>query len=475
MAETKKMMIRNLVRILAIFALGLMAVAAQAPNSTPTPADGFASVEPIFRAHCLGCHNQTVKAGGLVLASYASLREGGKHGAVVVPFHSVSSRMMLLLEGKLSPRMPLSEPPLNVAELATIRSWIQSGAPGPQSAPAAADGSEALAAQLGIEFVPNSNSTLIVQRNGKRFRVDLLTHSITEVEMAQAAAPAAPAATPPAGGAAPKTVSRVSRQIYQPGDDVLFTLPSGRRLTRHGLYVNFSHRFAFEPAFSGDARGHLLGGLDSFAISSFGFRYGITDRLSVEAYRSPSIIGRPIELSTGYTVWDENDGRALNIMLRAGIAGQNDFGKNFTESLEAVVSRSLSHRAQLYAVPTWLINDRQLESDHGALTDGPPTLPAINSFSLGLAGAVDVRPSVALIAEIIPTLVHADALGIHRPVYSFAIQEKIFRHAFTLGFTTGPGTITAQRAGTRATFLRDPGADTPGGLFIGFDLTRQIR
>ena len=87
---------------------------------------------------------------------------------------------------------------------------------------------------------------------------------------------------------------------------------------------------------------------------------------------------------------------------------------------------------------------------------------------------MDIRPTVALIAEVIPTLVNGRELGIHRPAYGFGIQKKIWRHAFTFGFTTSPGTTISQRAGTRASFLNDPAADTPGGLFIGFDLTRQI-
>jgi hypothetical protein len=89
--------------------------------------------------------------------------------------------------------------------------------------------------------------------------------------------------------------------------------------------------------------------------------------------------------------------------------------------------------------------------------------------------AIDVRPTVALLAEIIPTFWNARELDIHRPVFSFAIQKKIYRHAFTLGLTTSPGTTVSQRAATRASFLNDPGADTMGGLFIGFDLTRQIK
>jgi hypothetical protein len=65
-------------------------------------------------------------------------------------------------------------------------------------------------------------------------------------------------------------------------------------------------------------------------------------------------------------------------------------------------------------------------------------------------------------------------LGIHRPAYAFGIQKKIWRHAFTFGFTNGPATTVSQRGGTRATLLDDPSADKPGGLFVGFDLTRQI-
>jgi hypothetical protein len=91
-----------------------------------------------------------------------------------------------------------------------------------------------------------------------------------------------------------------------------------------------------------------------------------------------------------------------------------------------------------------------------------------------VGAAYDIRPTVALVAEVIPTLWNASELGIHRPAYSFGIQKKLFRHAFTLGLTTSPGVTVSERAGTRAEFLDEPSADTPGGLFFGFDLTRQI-
>jgi len=263
--------------------------------------------------------------------------------------------------------------------------------------------------------------------------------------------------------------------VYEAPDDYVYSLPTGRGLPRRALYVNFTHRFAYNPAFSGRALGDMLLGLDGFAISSFGFRYGVTDKLSVSAYRSPTAIGRPIELMAAYQLSGELNGQPLNTTLRVSVDGQDDFTQNFTTNFEAIVSRSVSERAQLYFAPTFSLKNRRLISKPGALEDAPPNLPGINSFSLGVGGAWDIRPTVALVAEVIPTLYHGRELGIHRPAYSFGIQKRVRGHAFTLGFSNSPGTVVAQRAGTRATFLNNESADKPSGLFIGFNLMRRLR
>jgi mono/diheme cytochrome c family protein len=265
-----------------------------------------------------------------------------------------------------------------------------------------------------------------------------------------------------------------SPTIYEPADDYVYTLPTGRALVRHGFYVNFTHRFAYDPAFSGQARGHMLLGLDGFSVSSFGFRFGFTRKVSGSIYRSPSTINRPIEFGLAYHFLDEHDGNPLNAAVRVSIDGQNDFSKNFTTNFEGIFSRSVSRHAQLYFVPTFSLQNRRLISKPGALPDTPPNLPGINDFALGIAGAFDIRPTVALVAEVNPTLYHGEELGIHRPAYAFGIQKRLRRHAFTLGFSNNPGTVVAQRNGTNATFLSDPTADKPKGLFIGFDLMRQL-
>jgi len=350
-------------------------------------------------------------------------------------------------------------------------------------------------AELGVTFVSGSTSQILVQKNGKTYIVDAATHSIHEAEPVPSVDPRTassskegmqqPSQNPPTPAEA-----TANSNVYEAGDDLVFSVPTGRRLDRHGFYINFTHRFPYSAAFSGVARGAILDGLDDISVSSFGFRFGVTSKLSVAAYRSPSLIGRPIELMAAYNLLDEHDGQPFNAAVRFSIDGQNNFERNFTEIFELIVSKSITHRAQIYAVPTVSIHNRPLLGSTGAVTDPPPfqpcgaalangislnVRPCANTVSLGVALAVDVRPTVALVAETIPTLTNGTELGIHRPAYAFGIQKKIWRHAFTFGFTNSPGTTVSQRAGTRATYLDDPTADKPSGMFVGFDLTRQTR
>jgi hypothetical protein len=388
----------------------------------------------------------------------------------------------------------------------------------PSSNPAAVSATSAVAGNLGIAFVDGSSSQVLIQRNGGQYIVDVAAHTVREVDVPQSASSDPPVASntsgresgwsssvdtvkatqgSSAGGSQSSQASAAVEQqkkahTYTPGDDLVFNVPTGRRLDRHGFYINFTHRFPFESAFMGTGRGNTLLGLDDFSLSSFGFRFGVTSKLSVMAYRSPSLIGRPIELMAAYNFLDEKDHQPLNAAVRLSIDGQNHFANNFTENIELTLSRSLGHRAQLYAVPTFSIRNRPLLENTGAALQDPVPLqscklalaagvdpalkvhPCANTFSLGIAAAVDVRPTVALVAEAIPTLANGTDLGIHRSPFSFGIQKKIWRHAFTLGFTNSPGTIVSNRAGTNATFLQQPGADKPSAMFIGFDLTRQV-
>ncbi len=100
----------------------------QPPASPPTYTG---QVEPVLRQKCFPCHSSASKMGGLVMESYEGLIKGGGHGPVVVPGKSSESRVVLMLEGKVQPRMPFGLDPLPAADIAAIKAWIDAGAQGP--------------------------------------------------------------------------------------------------------------------------------------------------------------------------------------------------------------------------------------------------------------------------------------------------------------------------------------------------------
>jgi Membrane bound beta barrel domain (DUF5777) len=313
-----------------------------------------------------------------------------------------------------------------------------------------------------ITFVDGSDSEAIVELNGKRFTVNTREKTIKELEP-----PPASEGTNAASSAGATTQVDES-DVYRPVDVRVINLPTVIAIPKGSLWTDFTHRFPFgEPS-----NVEQLFGLDSFAIPSFGFIYGITDRIHVGAYRAPSTVDRPIELYLGARVLDEQKGDPFSFMARVGLEGRDNFQRNFTTSFELTFARSITRHAQLYLVPTVSLGDRPLSGD--------PTrnLPGETAAALGIGGSFNIRPSVALLAEANLRL-NKEARypnvgnGIHRPVFGFGVQKASAsrRHAFSLVFTNGPGTTMSQRSMTRGLYSADDGFQ---GLTIGFNLTRRL-
>ena len=88
-------------------------------------------VAPMLRKYCAGCHNDDEPEGGLSMDSYPQLMEGGDSGLAVTQRVPGSSRMFLMLTGKLEPVMPPEdEPRPSEEEQAILASWIEQGAVG---------------------------------------------------------------------------------------------------------------------------------------------------------------------------------------------------------------------------------------------------------------------------------------------------------------------------------------------------------
>ncbi|MFN7937191.1 MAG: PSD1 and planctomycete cytochrome C domain-containing protein [Bryobacteraceae bacterium] len=83
------------------------------------------TAERVFAERCAKCHNSKAKMSDLDVTSRATLLKGGKQGAAVVPGKAVESRLwQYVSEGKMPPGQKLDE-----ASLASIRAWIDGGAP----------------------------------------------------------------------------------------------------------------------------------------------------------------------------------------------------------------------------------------------------------------------------------------------------------------------------------------------------------
>src|SRR5688572_21863879 len=66
----------------------------------------YAQVQAIFRDSCEHCHNADKAKGGLLMDSYEAFLAGGEHGAPFVAGEGASSRVVQMLEGAVTPRMP---------------------------------------------------------------------------------------------------------------------------------------------------------------------------------------------------------------------------------------------------------------------------------------------------------------------------------------------------------------------------------
>ncbi len=127
---------RCFILLLAVCSLGVHSLAVG--RAVAADKVDFASdILPILETHCVACHNEDDNDGDLALDSHAALIKGGQSGLAITAGESKSSRLLLMVTGKLDPKMPpeeddgLDEKELDPDEIATLAAWIDQGAIGP--------------------------------------------------------------------------------------------------------------------------------------------------------------------------------------------------------------------------------------------------------------------------------------------------------------------------------------------------------
>ena len=92
------------------------------------------NIIPILQRYCLECHvndGPGQKASGLDMSTHQALMKGTKFGPVIKAGDSLSSTLVILVEGKAdaSIKMPHGDrESLSAAEIKTLRLWIDQGA-----------------------------------------------------------------------------------------------------------------------------------------------------------------------------------------------------------------------------------------------------------------------------------------------------------------------------------------------------------
>jgi len=91
-------------------------------------------VQPILQSNCAQCHTGSgagLQKSGLDMSSYEDLMGGTRFGPIIEPGDSVSSTLMVLVEGKADPSINMPHggaKPLSAADVAKLKSWIDQGA-----------------------------------------------------------------------------------------------------------------------------------------------------------------------------------------------------------------------------------------------------------------------------------------------------------------------------------------------------------
>lgn len=256
-----------------------------------------------------------------------------------------------------------------------------------------------------------------------------------------------PAPTPAAQVAPPPADEDAALVPVEP-DFTLINLPTTLRLPRHKGSFRLTHRF--QSNLRSESFGYQasnLFGLDNGAAIGFEFRFAVARHLQAAAYRTN--IDRQTQFYAKYDPISQSSGIPVSLSALVSVEGANNFRRNRSPALGAVISRRVGALAALYATPMWVHNSTGVAGD------------VRETGFLGLGGRVQVRHNVYVVAEVSPRL---GGYAPGDPEYSFGLEGRVGGHVFQLNFSNTVGTTFSQIARGGA----------PSNLFLGFNLARKF-
>jgi hypothetical protein len=231
-------------------------------------------------------------------------------------------------------------------------------------------------------------------------------------------------------------------------DFVVVNLPTTLPLPVHGGDFHLTHRFnenLRSDSFSDQVQN--LFGLDNGANIGLEFRFGVMKHLEAIAQRTS--LGKTIQLSGKYDGWHQTSSRPFSLSAIVSVEGDDNFSESFAPAFGASIGHTVGTRLALYATPFWVHNT------------APNAGETRDTGFLGVGARVRFLESAYLLGEVTPRI---GGLALGDPEYAFAVEKRVGAHVFSLTFANGAST----------TFRQLARGGVPGGLYLGFNLTRKF-
>ena len=354
------------------------------------------------------------------------------------------------------------------------------------------------ASTMQVSFDQSDPNVVFVVSGGERIRIDTRSKTVARLDAPETvdrgktletvarleaadSVEQANAPEPEPNPSGPPVNQEQKTYPLEPYDYRLINVPTPKRVRKHSVNLNFSHRFT-EPI--NDEGAEDLFGLDGFSVSALGASFGITDRLYFNFHRSPICdrlaYCKTIEMGFGYHLLDEAGRSPIALSAYASAEGADNFTENFTFNIQAMVARSVTKYVNLFFSPAVHINS----NGNGRFNARAPAAArevelGEHTGSFGMGVNAQVRPSVSLLFEYTPRvgfklgqIEPADPLGTTFRNHSeeeigFGIEKRIGRHAFALTFSNTQTTTTSRYNSSNLALGQSQ-------FIIGFNLYRRL-
>lgn len=234
-------------------------------------------------------------------------------------------------------------------------------------------------------------------------------------------------------------------------DFTIVTLPTTLRLPRHKSAFRLTHRFT-RPLGEGDFSDLLanLFSFDSGSVVGLEFRYALMRATQVGIHRTND---RTIEFFGQRGIVGQAPGGFVSVDGMVTVEGLNNFSRDYTTAVGAVISHLFGERGALYVEPIFVANSNVFLGS-GSNDD--------NTMLIGMGGRIRLGRGTYLLGEWSP---RAAGFRPGESLKTFAIEKRSGGHSFQLNFSNGFGTTMGQVA---------RGGANNDDWYIGFNLTRKF-